>query len=111
MHTLENHFPIRTCHIKHPFIAQHIRSVNLGERSHIVVESGRVKRSVGLEYESGDFVIMACMMMVVTAFAMIVIMISALAVIIVIMMIMVVAAAGAAVFMMVMVFSHFMSFF
>ena len=109
MHTLENHFPIRTCHIKHPFIAQHIRSVNLGERSHVVVEPSRVKRSVGLEYEGSDFVIMTCMMMVVAAFAVIVVMIPALTVII--MIVMIVTAAGAAVFMMVMVLSLFMSFF
>ena len=111
MNTLENHFPIGTCHIKHPFIAQHIRSVNLGERSHVIVESGRVKRSVRLEYKSSNLVIMASMMMVMAAFTMIVVMILALAVITMIMVMMIVAAAGAAVLMVVMVLSLFMGFF
>ena len=83
----------------------------MGERSHVIVESSRVKRSVGLEYESGDFVVMACMIMVVAAFAMIMVMIPALTVIIVIMIVVIVTAAGADVFMVVMVFSLFMGFF
>ena len=66
MHSLKNHLAGGTLHPKHPFVAQHARSVDLDQAAQKFFETGRIEGAIAAKDKCRNIIRMtAAMMMVV----------------------------------------------